>query len=192
MNTVTKSRLACLGELTLPGAGIGAVAGIFAGFLTIISGLEWGLVAVNALGLAIPMAIFGGGYTILCALGIARVGVFAPAALYWMIAFPVSRIVQEALAGVYLAGAPGLSTDLLSFVLYNALLAPGLAFGFIWMHERLVPGWLMRIRDHNPYAAGLAGAYLRYAGAMYAQKQRTEARRQARRGNTEPTQQKRA
>lgn len=181
MGTVTRSRLAGLGELTLPGAGIGAAAGVFAGLMTIIAGLEWGLVAVNAIGLAIPMALFGGGYTVLCALGIARVGVFAPAALYWMIAFPTSRMIQEASAGVYLTGAPGLSTDVLSFFLYNALLAPGLAFGFVWLHERLVPGWLLRIRDHNPAAARLAEAYLSYAGAMYAQKQRMAARRQARR-----------
>ena len=138
------------------------------------------------------MALFGGGYTILCALGIARVGVFAPAALYWLIAFPVCRIIQEATAGVYLTGAPGLSTDLLSFALYNALLAPGLAFGFIWMHERLVPGWLMRIRDHNPAAARLAEAYLAYASAVYEQKQRVEARKRARRKATEAPQTQRA
>ena len=163
MNTVTRSRLASLGELMLPGAGIGAAAGVFAGLMTVLAHLGWGLVAVNAIGLAIPMALFGGGYTILCARGFTPVGVFAPAALYWLIAFPVCRIIQEAAAGVYLTGAPGLSTDLLSFCLYNALLAPGLAFGFIWLHERLVPGWLLRIRDHNPLAAGFAEAYLAYA-----------------------------
>jgi hypothetical protein len=180
-NTVTRSRLADLGELMLPGAGIGAASGVFAGLIALIAHLGWGLAAVNAIGLAIPMALFGGGYTILCALGITRVGVFAPAALYWLIAFPVCRIIQEASAGVYLTGVPGLSTDLLSFALYNALLAPGLAFGFIWMHERLVPGWLMRIRGHNRDAARLAEAYLAYAGAVFEQKQRVEARKQARR-----------
>jgi hypothetical protein len=192
MSTVTRSRLAGLAELMLPGAGIGAAAGLFAGFIALLAGLGWGLAAANALGLAIPMAVFGGGYTVLCALGITRVGVFAPAALYWLIAFPVCRIVQEATAGVYLTGAPGLSTDVLSFALYNALLAPGLAFGFIWMHERLVPGWLLRIRDHNPDAARLAQAYLAYAGAMYEQKQRVEARKQARRKTNGAARTKRA
>ena len=192
MNTVTRSRLTGLGELMLPGAGIGAAAGVFAGLITAIAGLGWGLVTVNVIALAIPMALFGGGYTILCAHGITRVGVFAPAALYWLIAFPVSRIIQESAAAVYLTGAPGLSTDLLSFFAYNALLAPGLAFGFIWLHERLAPGWLLRIRDHNPLAARLAEAYLAYAGAVYEQKQRERARKQARRTVSAASQTKRA
>jgi hypothetical protein len=177
MSTVTRSRLAGLGELMLPGAGIGAAAGVFAGLATLLADLSLGLAVVNALGLGIPMALFGGVYTILCARGIIPVGVFAPAALFWLVGFPVSRILQEASAGVYLQGAPGLSTDLLSFYVYNALLAPGLAFGFIWLHERIVPPWLLRIRDHNPLAAGLAHAYLTYASRVYEQKQRRDAMR---------------
>jgi hypothetical protein len=180
MSTVTSSRLARLGELMLPGAGIGAAAGVMAGLMTLGAGLGTGLAAVNALALGIPMALFGGGYTLLCARGILVVGVFAPAALYWLIAFPVSRIVQEASAAVYLTGAPGLSDDLWAFAAYNALLAPGLAFGFLWSHERFVPPWLMRIRDHNPLAAGLAQAYLVYAARAYEQKQRKDAQRAAR------------
>lgn len=161
----------------LPGAGIGAAAGVFAWFATLVVGLGPGLATVNALALGVPMALFGGAYTILCARGITPVGVFAPCALYWLIGYPVSRIVQEASAGVYLGGGLGLSTDLLAFYLYNALLAPGLAFGFIWLHERLAPPWLLRIRDHNPLAAGLAQAYLTYAKRVYEQKQRRAATR---------------
>lgn len=166
-----------MGELMVPGAGIGAVTGVFAGLATLVVGLSPGLALVNGLGLGIPMALFGGGYTILCARGIAAVGVFSPCALYWLIGYPVSRIVQEASAGVYLEGGVGLSTGLLAFYLYNALLAPGLAFGFIWLHERLVPPWMLRIRDHNRWAAGLAQAYLSYAGRVYEQKQRRAAMR---------------
>lgn len=186
MTTVTKSRLACLGELTLPGAGIGAAAGVFAGLITLIAGLGWGLAAVNVVALAVPMALFGGGYTVLCAQGVVPVGVFAPAALYWLIAYPVSRIVQEGSAAVYLTGSPGLSTDVVSFFAYNALLAPGLAFGFIWLHERITPSWLLRIRDHNPLAAGLAEAYLAYASRAYQQKVRQDARKKARRAKQAP------
>lgn len=181
MTTVTKLRLADLGELMLPGAGIGAAAGLFAGIITLIAGLGWGLALVNVIALAVPMALFGGGYTILCARGVVPVGVFAPAALYWLIAYPVSRLVQEGSASVYLTGGPGLSTDLVSFAAYNALLAPGLAFGFIWLHERIAPMWLLRIRDHNPLAAGLAEAYLAYASRAYQQKVREDARKKARR-----------
>ena len=180
MSTVTSSRLACLGELMLPGAGIGAAAGVMAGLMTLGAGLEPGLAVVNGLALGLPMALFGGVYTLLCARGITRVGVFAPAALYWLIAFPVSRIVQEASAAVYLTGVPGLSDDLWAFAAYNALLAPGLAFGFIWLHEQFVPPWLLRIRGHNPLAAVLAEAYLVYAARAYEQKQRRDAMREVR------------
>lgn len=177
MSTVTSSRLTRLGELMLPGAGIGALAGVFAGLATVAIGLPWGLGAVNALGLAIPMAIFGGIYTVLCARGIMPVGVFGPVALYWLVGFPLSRMVQEASAGLYLQGSPGLSTELWAFLAYQAILAPGLAFGYIWLHERLVPLWLFRIRDHNPLAAGLAQAYLVYASRVHDQKVRRDARR---------------
>jgi hypothetical protein len=156
------------------------MTGLFAFFATLVAGLPLGLAVVNSLALAVPMALFGGGYTVLCAHGIAKVGVFAPAALYWMVGFPISRMVQEGSAGVYLQGSPGLSTDVWGFVLYNALLAPGLAFGFIWLHERLVPTWLMRIRDHNRAAATLLSAYSAYAASMYAHKQRRDALKQAR------------
>ncbi len=169
---MTRSRLAGLGELMLPGAGIGAAAGVLAGLATLIVGLSPGLAAVNALALGIPMAFFGGMYTVLCARGFMLVGVFSPCALYWLVGYPVSRIVQEGSAGIYLGAGPGLSTDLLAFYIYNALLAPGLAFGFIWLHERIVPPWVLRIRDHNRQAAGLAQAYLVYAERMYEQKQR--------------------
>src|SRR5262245_44708663 len=179
MRTATTSRLAAPGELMLPGAGIGAATGVMAGLMSLGAGLSLGLSAVHMFGFGIPMALFGGGYTLLCARGIIRLGVFAPAALYWLIAFPLSRIIQEGSAGLYLTGAPGLSDDLLSFALYNALLAPGLAFGFLWLHERFVPPWLMRIRGHNPLAAGLAEAYLVYAARVYEQKERREVRRQA-------------
>lgn len=161
----------------LPGAGIGAGAGVFAGLATLVVGLSPGLAVVNGLALGIPMALFGGLYTILCARGITAVGVFAPCALYWLVGYPVSRIVQEASAGVYLGDGPGLSTDLLAFYLFNALLAPGLAFGFIWLHERLVPPWLLRIRDHNRLAAGLAQAYLTYARRVFEHKERRAALR---------------
>ena len=174
---MTRSRLVGLGELMLPGAGIGAAAGVFAGLATLLVGLSPGLAAVNGLALGIPMALFGGAYTVLCARGLMVVGVFSPCALYWLVGYPVSRIVQEGAAGVYLGGGLGLSTDLLAFYLYNALLAPGLAFGFIWMHERLVPPWVLRIRDHNVLAAGLAQAYLVYAERVYEQKQRRAATR---------------
>lgn len=163
----------------LPGIGIGASTGVLAGAVAAIADLPAGLILVNVLALGVPMGLLGGGYTLLCAYGKARPGAFGPAAVYWLLAFPLARIVQETFVHLYVAGRPGLPEALWSFALYNALLSTGLAFGFVWLHEKLVPLWLMRIRGHNPLAASLFEVYSSYAAAMYEQKERREARRRA-------------
>lgn len=179
MNTVITSRLSGLGELTLPGAGIGAATGLFAGLVALSAGLPVGLAVVHFLALGIPMALFGGIYTVLCARGIARVGTFIPIAILFLVGFPLSRIIQQASAGIYVTGSPDLGEPLWSFAAYNALLSTGLAFGFLWLHDKVLPWWLSRIRAHNPHAEVLMDSYKEYAAAMYAQKQRREARRKA-------------
>ena len=181
MSTVTQSRLSGLGELALPGAGVGGSTGLFAGLVALGSGLPLGLVAVHVLALGIPMALVGGTYTVLCARGIARVGTFIPAALLWLVGFPIGRLIQQVSAGIYLTGAPGLGEPLWQFVAYNAILSTGFAFGFIWLHDKVMPMWLTRIRAHNPDANVLMESYKEYAAAMYAEKQRRKAARDARR-----------
>jgi len=152
---------------------------VFAGIVTLGAGLPAGLAAVHLLALGIPMALFGGFYTVLCARGVARVGTFIPAALLWLVGFPLGRVVQEASAAFYVAGTPDVGEPLWQFVVYNAVLSTGFAFGFIWLHDKMLPMWLNRIRAHNPHAEALMEAYTAYAAAMYAQKQRREARRTA-------------
>lgn len=181
MSTVMQSRLSGLGELALPGAGIGATTGLFAGLVALGAGLPVGLAVVHFLALGIPMALVGAIYTVLCARGIARVGTFIPAALLWLVGFPIGRIIQQVSASIYATGVPGLGEPLWTFAAYNALLSTGFAFGFIWLHDKMLPMWLTRIRDHNPHAAVLMESYKEYAAAMYAQKQQREARRKARR-----------
>lgn len=61
------------------------------------------------------------------------------------------------------------------------MLSTGFAFGFIWLHDKVMPMWLSRIRAHNPDAEALMESYKEYAAAMYAQKQQREARRKAQR-----------
>lgn len=163
----------------LPGAGIGATTGPLAGLLALVAGLPLDVAGVHLLALGLPMALFGGGYTLLCAYGIARVGSFAPAGLYWAIGFPISRIVQEGSVSAYVTGSPSLPEALWAFALYNALLSTGLAFGYIWLHERLVPLWLMRIREDDPVAARLSEAYTAYAALVFEQRERRKARRAA-------------
>jgi hypothetical protein len=147
-------------ELALPGALIGAVAGAMAGGLTLFAGQPAGLAALSALALAAPIGFFGGLYGILLGHGVFRPGTFGPCGLYWMAAFPLSRLLQESLTGV------GLANGVPTFLLYQAMVALGFAIGFVWLHERLMPYWLMRLGSGNPRAEELLAYYIRHAQAL--------------------------
>ncbi|MEU6712398.1 hypothetical protein ABZ897_13040 [Nonomuraea sp. NPDC046802] len=151
-------------ELALPGASIGAVAGAMAGGLTLFAGQPIGLATLSALALAVPLALFGGLYGMLLGHGIFRPGTFGPVGLYWMAAFPVSRLAQESLAGV------GLSDGVLPFLAYQAMVSLGFAIGFVWLHERIMPHWLVRRAAVNPRAEELLGQYVRFAQMVSARK----------------------
>lgn len=151
-------------ELALPGASIGAVAGAVAGGLTLFAGAPAGMAALSALALTVPLAFFGGLYGVLLGQGVFRPGTFGPVGLYWMAAFPVSRLVQETLYGA------GTADGVLTFLAFQAMVSLGFAIGFLWMHERLMPHWLMRRAADNPIAEQLLGTYLRYARLVSARK----------------------
>ncbi|MDP4507242.1 hypothetical protein [Nonomuraea turcica] len=151
-------------ELALPGASIGAVAGAMAGGLTLFAGLPTGMAALSALALAVPLAVFGGMYGMLLGHGVFRPGTFGPAGLYWMAVFPLSRLLQEGVAGV------GMADGVFGFLAYQAMVALGFAIGFVWIHERLMPYWLLRRAGANPRAEALLGLYVQHAEAMRARK----------------------
>ncbi|GAA1636687.1 hypothetical protein AB0C27_03080 [Nonomuraea sp. NPDC048882] len=157
-------------ELALPGASIGAVAGAIAGGLTLLAGQPTGMAALAALALAMPLGLFGGLYGMLLGHGVFRPGTFGPVGLYWMAAFPVSRLAQEVLAPT-----GGLAEGVPAFLAYQAMIALGFAIGFLWMHERLMPHWLVRRAGDNPLAKDLLGTYLRFARVV-------DKRRNARKG----------
>ncbi|MFI6477516.1 hypothetical protein ACIBH1_06275 [Nonomuraea sp. NPDC050663] len=138
-------------EIALPGVLIGAVAGAIAGGLTLLVGQPSGLV------LAVPLAIFGGLYGTLLGKGFFRPGAFGPAGLYWMAAFPLARLIQELMTGL------GMRDGVLLFLAYQALVSVGFAIGFIWMHERIMPYWLLRRAGDNPRAAALLDCYVQQA-----------------------------
>ncbi|MEV0380231.1 hypothetical protein [Nonomuraea sp. NPDC050643] len=146
-------------ELALPGASIGAVAGAMAGGLTLLAGQSTGMAALSALALAVPLGLFGGLYGALLGHGVFRPGTFGPVGLYWMVAFPVSRLMQETLAPTGVGMADGVPL----FLAYQAMVSLGFAIGFVWLHERLMPHWLLRRAGDNPLAAELLGQYVRYA-----------------------------
>ncbi|GAA3706415.1 hypothetical protein GCM10022224_084910 [Nonomuraea antimicrobica] len=151
-------------ELALPGASIGAVAGAMAGGLTLFAGQPTGLAALSALALAAPLAFFGGLYGVLLGHGVFRPGTFGPVGLYWMAAFPVSRLLQESVAGV------GMADGVPLFLAFQAMVSLGFAIGFVWMHERLMPHWLVRRAGDNPLAKDLLSQYVRYASLVRARK----------------------
>jgi len=174
---MTENRSRQLGQLALPGAGIGAVAGVAAIGLALVAGQPMGWALATGLGLGLPLVLLGGGYGLLLAAGTVSPGVFAPTALYWLVGFPVARLLHEVLVGLLLVGRPTLPPDLLGFLAYQAIVSLGFAIGFSWLHERIAPGWLRRIRHGKPRAERLYLFYLRHAEAQWEAK---ESRRQAR------------
>jgi len=149
-----------LAEFAVPSYVIGAAAALVAGGLAAFAGQPSGWAVITGLALGIPIAVLGAGYTSLVGLKKFPVGVFAPAAAYWFVAFPVSMLVHSIVTEWLFTGGPGLpSGPLWQFLLYNALLSMGFAIGFIWSHEFLGRQWWPRIREHNRYALACVEEY---------------------------------
>ena len=158
-------------ELVVPGLLIGIIAGAAAGGMAILAGLPAGYVVATTVGLGVPLAAFGAGYSLLLASGRIRLGGVAPAALYWLFAFPVARCVHEILVDVLSGRAVALPDGVVKFVVYQAIVSVGFAVGFIWMHEYVFGRWWVRVRDHNPVASRYVAQYTRQASRTSAQKQ---------------------
>lgn len=171
------TRLLRLGELAFPGFVVGLIAGVVAGGLAGIVGqpVGWALVSMFALG--VPLSLLSGGYSLLVAHRKVRIGAFAPAALFWLVGFPLARLTHEVLTHLILTGRPQLPPDLLGFLAYQGILSAGFAIGYLWLHERIAPRWWRKVAPHNPEAAGIYSVYAAYAKQVYEQRQ---ARRQNR------------
>lgn len=169
MNGAEMSRAARIGrttEVAVPGALIGILAGGFAGPLAAMAQQPPMWTVVTTLALMLPLGILGGGHGVLLVTGLARPGMFAPVALYWLAGFPLARLVHEVVTRWVLGGSPGLPEAPLGFLLYQALLGTGFAIGFLWLHERLAPHWFLRIATHNEFARLLLRQYFRQAERM--------------------------
>jgi hypothetical protein len=156
-----------MAEVALPGFAVGMLAGTVAGGLAVVVGQPTDWAAVTMLTLGMPLGLLGGCYGLLIALGKVRVGGFAPAALYWLVGFPVARLLQEVLTGLVLAGRPTVPPDVLGFLAYQGIVSAGFAIGFLWLHERVAPHWWHRVAGHNPLAAHVFGRYAAYARARF-------------------------
>ncbi|MER7082049.1 hypothetical protein SAMN02982929_01044 [Saccharopolyspora kobensis] len=124
-------------QVLAPGLVIGVVGALFADGLAVLSGVPAGWAVVTAVALGVPLAAFGAGCSALRARGVLRGGAFAPVALYWLLAFPLARLVQEVVTGLVLAGRLVLPPQLAAFLVYQALISVGFAIGFVWVQERM-------------------------------------------------------
>jgi hypothetical protein len=113
-----------------PGLVIGFGGGAVASLLAVAVGLS----PLTGLALAVPLGLLGAGYSLLEAHGRVRRGGFAPACLYWLVGFPLARLIQEVVT--HLALPP----DLPGFLAYQAVISAGFAIGFLWLHERIRAG----------------------------------------------------
>jgi hypothetical protein len=169
-------RLRCLTEVALPGFAVGLLAGATAGGLAAIVGQPADWAAVTALTLGLPLGLLGGAYGLLIVFGKVRIGGFAPAALFWLVAFPLARLLQEVLTSLILGREQILPPDLLGFLAYQGIVSAGFAIGFLWLHERLAPRWWLRIAEHNPLAADVFDRYAAFARARFAKARGAKAR----------------
>jgi hypothetical protein len=172
-----------LAEIGAPGAVIGVIAGAVVGVLAGIVGQPLGWALTGAVMLAVPFAMVGGLYGVLTGLGYAKPGMFAPAALLWLVGFPLGRLFHETMTPVVLGGTPAPPDNVITFLAYQALVSMGFAIGFLWLYERLIPGWLVHIRAHNPYAERVYARYIAHAEAMWNARERRRAHRTARGGS---------
>ncbi len=168
-------------ELALPGATIGLLGGVIAGVMGLVGGLSLGLTLVAAVALALPLALGGAGYDLLVARGRLPLGPLAPAALYWAVAFPLSRIFHAAVVNMSVGDPVAVPHGWLDFVVYQLLLSVGFAIGFWWLHHNFAPMWWYRLRDSNPVAGHFMREQLAFVFRMHDERHEQREQRRARR-----------
>ena len=159
-----------LAQYSVPAASVGAAGGLIAGGLAAFVGQPAGWAVVTGLGLGVPLMLFGSGYAVLVALGKVPAGVFAPAAVYWVIAFPLALLVHSVVTAWAITGSPGLPPEPWKFLAFRALVSMGFAIGFLWMQEQIGRWWWPHIRNHNTYATRVVDHYTRQATALTTRK----------------------
>jgi hypothetical protein len=179
MTIATDSRIWQTLEVGFPGIATGLVAGAVVGGLAALIGQPIGWALTGALVLGVLLASVGAVYGVMLARGWGRPGLFAPAALLWLVGFPLARLVHATYTPVLLGGAPTPPADVLGFLAYQGIVSMGYAVGFIWLHERVAPYWFLRIRGHNPVAARIYETYSAHAESVYRQRTRRRAARGA-------------
>ena len=129
-----------LRALKIPGMTIGFVAGLIVGGLATVAGAPTGYVIVAALGLGLPLAIFGIIYDALLDAGKLNFGYAAPSALYGVLTFPIARLVQELLLTAIFGQGITLQQEssVLTFLAYQAIMGFGYGIGFLMIHGQII------------------------------------------------------
>jgi hypothetical protein len=126
--------------LKIPGMVIGFVAGLIVGALAAVGGAPANFIIIAALGLGIPLAIFGIIYDALLDAGKLNFGYAAPTALYGVLTFPLARLVQELLLTMIYGQGITLQQEagVLSFLVYQAIMGFGYGIGFLMIHNQII------------------------------------------------------
>lgn len=158
-------------ELMVPGAAIGLFAGAIAGGLAAMGGLSPAISLLAAVSLALPLALGGAIYDLLLTMGRIPLGPLAPMALFWIVGFPIARILNAAIVNLAAGDPVAVPHGWLDFIVYNMLLSVGFAIGFWWMHQNYAPRWWFHLRERNPIAAYFMNSQLQFLGWQGEQRQ---------------------
>lgn len=129
-----------LRRLKIPGMVTGFVTGLLVGGLAAVAGAPTSFVIVAALGLGIPLAIFGIVYDALMDAGRIPFGRIAPVALYGVLTFPIARLVQELLLTAIFGQGITLQQEsgVLSFLVFQGIMGFGYGIGFLMIHSQII------------------------------------------------------
>jgi hypothetical protein len=164
-------------ELAVPGIAIGLLGGVIAGAAMAAGGLSLDVALFAGAALAVPLAVAGAGLELLLASGRFPMSALTPVALYWVIAFPIVRVIHAGLLSLY-AGAPvAVPHGWLDFIVYQALLSVAFGIGYWWLHENFAPRWWYHVRGRNPVAAQYMGVLIQHAVANEEQHRQSKQRR---------------
>lgn len=164
-------------ELVLPGASVGILATGVVGGVALLGGLPAGYALVAAVAFGGPLTLFGAGYSLLLANGRVRLGGITPAVGYWLVGYPVSRVIYEVAVDLFEGRPVGFTGGVLAFLVFQLMVSVGFAVGFIWLHEHTAPHWWLRIRDRNPVAASYVAVYTEQAARTQRHKEERKNRR---------------
>ncbi|HZC85238.1 MAG TPA: hypothetical protein VE194_12465, partial [Rubrobacter sp.] len=127
-------------RLKIPGMVTGFVTGLLVGGLAAVAGAPTSFVIVAALGLGVPLAIFGIIFDALLDVGRIPFGRIAPVALYGVLTFPIARLVQELLLTAIFGQGITLQQEsgVLSFLVFQGIMGFGYGIGFLMIHSQII------------------------------------------------------